>query len=150
MSNDKDYYGILGVSPDADPETIEEAYERLAKELQPDVNAEPSDPDRMREIDEAFDVLDDPERRAEYDRALDSSWRRSAPPVWAGGAAHSGSSGGRRRSLGVAPTTRRVSLRPTARMHRRAAKGGTGILIAAACLLGAGLIAAGRECSCRW
>lgn len=84
MSTQKDYYAILGVSPDADEATIEEAYERLTREVQPNVDLEPTNPERLKELDEAFDVLDDPARRAEYDRALTAPPDgESAPPVWA-------------------------------------------------------------------
>ncbi len=64
-----DYYAVLGLSPDADQHTIAAAYNRLARLYQPDVSAPPLDPERMRRLDEAFDVLDDPVRRAEYDSA---------------------------------------------------------------------------------
>jgi len=84
MSMNKDYYALLGVSPDADRATIEEAYERLAKEVQPNVNLEPTNPERMRELDEAFDVLDDPAQRAEYDRARSGeTGAETSPPAWA-------------------------------------------------------------------
>jgi peptidylprolyl isomerase len=66
---DKDYYSVLGVGADADTTAIEEAYERLAKEYHPDLTQEPDDRERMRELDEAFDVLDNPQRRSEYDRS---------------------------------------------------------------------------------
>lgn len=68
MTSHKDYYAVLDINPLADRRGIAEAYERLARKYQPDDAAPPSDPQRMREIDEAFDVLDDPERRAQYDR----------------------------------------------------------------------------------
>ncbi|HET9477658.1 MAG TPA: DnaJ domain-containing protein, partial [Dehalococcoidia bacterium] len=64
-----DYYAALGVPPGSSRRTIARAYDRLSRELQPDVNAPPADPDRMRRLDEAFDFLDDPARRPEYDRA---------------------------------------------------------------------------------
>jgi peptidylprolyl isomerase len=69
MTSHKDYYQILGVAPNADSGTIEAAYERLAEQLQPDLSQPPADPERMAELDEAFDVLDDPQARAAYDRA---------------------------------------------------------------------------------
>lgn len=68
MTGHKDYYELLGVNPHADRRAIAEAYDRLARRYQPDEDSLPSDPERMRELDEAFDTLDDPERRAEYDR----------------------------------------------------------------------------------
>jgi peptidylprolyl isomerase len=84
MTTDKDYYAILGVSPDADPQTIEDAYERLAREVQPNADLEPTDPERMSDLDEAFDVLDDPESRAQYDRARNApaSESAAAAPAW--------------------------------------------------------------------
>ncbi len=62
-----DYYAVLGVRPGAPRAEIESAYERLAQEYQPDLNAEPLFPERLHELDQAFDLLDDPVRRAEYD-----------------------------------------------------------------------------------
>ena len=69
MSEHKDYYTILGVSPQASREQIAAAYEALARRYQPDPDREPKDPARMREINEAFDILDDPRRRAAYDQS---------------------------------------------------------------------------------
>ena len=68
MTNHKDYYAVLEISPQASPQAVAEAYDRLSRRYQPDEDAPPSDPERMLEIDEAFDILDDPERRADYDR----------------------------------------------------------------------------------
>ena len=68
MTSHKDYYEVLEINPHADRRGIAEAYERLSRRLQPSDDAPPSDPQRMRELDEAFDILDDPARRAEYDR----------------------------------------------------------------------------------
>jgi peptidylprolyl isomerase len=64
-----DYYAILGVPPGSARRSIAEAYDRLSRELQPDEKQPPIDPERMRQIDEAFDFLDNSSRRAEYDRA---------------------------------------------------------------------------------
>jgi len=68
VSSSRDYYDVLEISPGANRQAIAEAYDRLSRRYQPDDDAPPSDPERMSEIDEAFDTLDDPERRAEYDR----------------------------------------------------------------------------------
>jgi peptidylprolyl isomerase len=73
VTSHKDYYEVLEINPHADRDAIAEAYERLSQRYQPDENAPPTDPERMSEIDEAFDILDDPQRRAEYDR-------KRAPP----------------------------------------------------------------------
>ena len=65
-----DYYAVLGVAADANGPTIERAYEKLARKYQPNLDEPPLDAERMRELDEAFDALDVPAKRAEYDRAL--------------------------------------------------------------------------------
>ncbi len=65
----KDYYEILGVSPDATPDDIKKAFRYLARQTHPDAN--PDDPaaeSRFREIAEAYEVLSDPDKRARYDR----------------------------------------------------------------------------------
>lgn len=65
-----DYYAVLGVPAGSGRRTIAEAYDRLARELQPDEHAPPTDVRRMMQVDEAFDFLDNAKRRAEYDRSL--------------------------------------------------------------------------------
>ena len=65
----KDYYAILGVPRDASPEEIKRAYRELAKKYHPDKNrGDPEAEERFKEINEAYAVLSDPQRRAEYDR----------------------------------------------------------------------------------
>ncbi len=63
----KDYYAILGVNPDADRETIRTVFRKLCHIYHPDKGLEVSQA-RMTDIYEAYDVLSDPQRRAEYDR----------------------------------------------------------------------------------
>lgn len=63
----KDYYKTLGLKQDADSGEIRAAYRRLARRLHPDVNKGPDADERMSEINEAYAVLGDPERRAAYD-----------------------------------------------------------------------------------
>jgi curved DNA-binding protein len=63
----RDHYDALGVARDASAEEIRRAYRRLARENHPDVNKDPGAEDRFKEVSEAYDVLRDPERRAEYD-----------------------------------------------------------------------------------
>ena len=63
-----DYYEILGVSFDASDDEIRRAYRRVAMEWHPDRNKDTNAPRMMRRINEAWDVLGKPERRAEYDR----------------------------------------------------------------------------------
>src|SRR5881392_2341410 len=65
----RDPYEVLGVSRDADETTIKKAFRKLARELHPDVNAhDPDAEDKFKEAAEAYEILNDPERRATYDR----------------------------------------------------------------------------------
>ncbi len=65
----KDYYAILGVPRDADPDEIKRVFRRLARETHPDANpGDPAAEERFREIAEAYEVLSDPQKRAAYDR----------------------------------------------------------------------------------
>ncbi|MDP6633391.1 MAG: DnaJ domain-containing protein [Phycisphaerae bacterium] len=64
---DKDYYKILGLARDASQEEIKRAYRRLVKQFHPDTNRDPNAASRFCDIDEAHDVLVDPELRREYD-----------------------------------------------------------------------------------
>ncbi|EAV5160421.1 curved DNA-binding protein [Salmonella enterica] len=64
----KDYYAIMGVKPTDDLKTIKTAYRRLARKYHPDVSKEPDAEARFKEIAEAWEVLSDEHRRAEYDQ----------------------------------------------------------------------------------
>lgn len=63
----KDYYTIMGVKPTDELKTIKTAYRRLAKKYHPDVSKEANAEERFKEIAEAWNVLSDEQRRAEYD-----------------------------------------------------------------------------------
>src|SRR5436309_8602963 len=77
----KDYYQILGVERKADDKTIKSAYRRLARKHHPDVAKGKDSTERFKEINEAYEVLSDPEKRQRYD-SLGPDWQRYArgPP----------------------------------------------------------------------
>lgn len=88
----KDYYNILGVEPDADSKTIKTAYRKLARKYHPDVNPDEGAEDKFKEVAEAYEVLKDAGRRAEYDELRQYGGSRGGgfepPPGW-----HSSSGG---------------------------------------------------------
>lgn len=64
----KNYYDVLGVPKQASDQDIKRAYRKLAKQYHPDVNKDPGAQDKFKAIQEAFDVLSDPDKKANYDR----------------------------------------------------------------------------------
>ncbi|MBQ6507977.1 MAG: molecular chaperone DnaJ [Flexilinea sp.] len=68
MAEERDYYEILGVSKDATDAELKSAFRQLVRKYHPDVNKEPGAEDRFKEINEAYQVLSDPDKRAAYDR----------------------------------------------------------------------------------
>ncbi|MGB7875890.1 MAG: J domain-containing protein [Anaerolineales bacterium] len=91
----KDYYQILGVSRNAGTDEIRKAYRKLAMKYHPDRNPDDTQAeDRFKEINEAYQVLNDPKKRAHYDRvgSAYSNWQQRGAPSggfdwsqWAGG-----------------------------------------------------------------
>src|SRR5216683_2755580 len=67
-SNKRDYYEVLGVSHSASDDELKKAFRRLAKQYHPDANKEQGAEARFVEINEAYEVLSDPQKRAAYDR----------------------------------------------------------------------------------
>lgn len=68
MANKKDYYEILGVSKDAPAEEIKKTYRKLALKYHPDRNKEAGAEEKFKEISEAYAVLSDSDKRAQYDQ----------------------------------------------------------------------------------
>ncbi len=95
----KDYYKILGVPPDADSKAIKTAYRKLARKYHPDVNPDEGAEDKFKEVAEAYEVLKDAGRRAEYDElrqygGASRSGGFEPPPGWQGSGGFSGAGGG--------------------------------------------------------
>lgn len=68
MATKRDYYEILGLSKDSSVEDIKKTYRKLALQYHPDRNKEPGAEEKFKEISEAYAVLSDAEKRAQYDR----------------------------------------------------------------------------------
>jgi molecular chaperone DnaJ len=71
MADDLDLYALLGITQDADADTIKKAYRRLARQLHPDVNPDPETQEKFKEVTRAYEILSDPQKRAAYDRGGD-------------------------------------------------------------------------------
>ncbi len=68
MADKRDYYEVLGISKDASDADIKKAYRKMAKKYHPDINKEPGAEDKFKEINEAYEVLSDPQKKATYDQ----------------------------------------------------------------------------------
>lgn len=85
-----DYYATLGVDKATSPEDLKKAFRRLARKYHPDVSKEPDAASRMTALNEANDVLSDPEKRKVYDQVGHEAWAKGArslddvrpPPGW--------------------------------------------------------------------
>jgi len=89
----KDYYTVLGVARDATTEDIKKAFRRLARKYHPDVSKEKDAEVRMKDVNEAYAVLSDPEKRVAYDqigRGQQPGAEFRPPPDWDAGFEFSG------------------------------------------------------------
>jgi curved DNA-binding protein len=93
----KDYYKIMGVGRDATQDDIKRAYRKLARKYHPDVSKEADAELKFKDLNEANEVLKDPEKRAAYDQ-LGSNWNAQQgfkpPPDWGTGFEFRGAPGG--------------------------------------------------------
>ena len=84
----RDYYKILGVDRSVTADALKTAYRRLARKFHPDVSKEANAEARFKEVQEAYEVLKDPEKRAAYDQ-LGADWKSGEqfrpPPDWGSG-----------------------------------------------------------------
>ncbi len=91
----KDYYTILGIKKDASQDEVKRAYRSLARKYHPDINKDPDAETRFKDVGEAYEVLQDPEKRAAYDK-FGSNWQAGQefkpPPNWDAGFEFSGGS----------------------------------------------------------
>ncbi len=89
----KDYYQTLDLKKDASQDDIKRAYRKLARKFHPDVNKSPDAEEKFKELGEAYEVLQDPEKRAAYDK-FGSNWQAGQdfepPPNWDAGFEFSG------------------------------------------------------------
>ena len=105
----KDYYSILGVEQGASDDDIRKAYRKLARKYHPDVSKESDAEARMRDVNEAYDVLRDKEKREAYDNLAagvspGGGFQPTATPV-----IRTASGGSRDDGLGDLSTTQRPS-----------------------------------------
>lgn len=88
MANKRDYYEVLGVTKTSSADEIKKAYRKLAKKYHPDISKEPDAEEKIKEVNEAYEVLSDPQKKANYDRF------GHAKPGGFGGAGHGQGFGG--------------------------------------------------------
>lgn len=90
---EKDYYKTLGVDRDASEKDIKRAFRRLAAKYHPDVNHEPGAEQKFKDINEAYEVLGNKEKRAQYDQFGAAGVNGQQAGAGAGGAQFGGFGG---------------------------------------------------------
>jgi len=130
----QDYYGALGISRSASKEEIRKAYRKLARKHHPDLNpGDKAAEERFKRVQEAYDVLSDPKKRAMYDQYgfySDNGFAGADPGGAAGGGAHACRQDERGRGQGDEAREERGHVRTLAnyRSGRKLADGSISIL----------------------
>ena len=88
MASKRDFYEVLGISKTANADEIKRAYRKKAKQYHPDICKEPDAEEKFKEVQEAYEVLSDDNKRAAYDRYGHAAFEQGA-----GGAGASGFGG---------------------------------------------------------
>ncbi len=78
MPASRDHYEVLGVSRSASADEIRSAHRRLARQYHPDLNKDPGASDRFNEVQRAYEILSDPEKRKKYDQFGDAAFEAGA------------------------------------------------------------------------
>lgn len=79
MADKRDYYEVLGVPKDADDAALKKAYRQLAKKYHPDANPGEEAAEKFKEASEAYSVLSDPQKRAQYDQFGHAAFEQGGP-----------------------------------------------------------------------
>ncbi|MCR4561641.1 MAG: molecular chaperone DnaJ [Bacilli bacterium] len=90
MAEKRDYYDVLGVSKGASPDEIKSAYRKLAKQYHPDINHSPDAPEKFKEVQEAYEILSNDEKRRAYDQFGHAAFEQGGNTGGFGGQGFSG------------------------------------------------------------
>jgi molecular chaperone DnaJ len=90
LRDDKDFYDILGVQQSADEKEIKKAYRNLARKYHPDVCKEPGAEEKFKAINEAYSVLSDSQKRAQYDNMGHETYTNASKGSYTGGGGFGG------------------------------------------------------------
>src|SRR5208337_1147749 len=88
-----DYYGTLGVPRSADDKEIKKAYRNLARKYHPDVCKDPGAEEKFKEINEAYSVLSDEQKKAQYDNMGHETFTNASKGSYTGGGGGAGAGG---------------------------------------------------------